>query len=155
MIKFTRYHSNRGSYSWLIFDTYEKIIHSNEEFLSGTLYYLGSGELPYKEYFLSHADRYVAVGWAGRFHTIRADIDADLSKPLPIDSEVADSIVSLSVLENLYEPQLMIDEAFRILLGTLFALFWHLGQLISPLFDRLDRNWELEAPGYFVTVHKP
>lgn len=100
MIKFTRYHSNPVSYSSLIFDTYEKIVHLNEKFLSGTLYCLGSGERPYSKYFLSHADRYVAVGRAGSFHTISADIDADLSKPLPIDSEVADSNVSLSVLKS-------------------------------------------------------
>jgi SAM-dependent methyltransferase len=90
-------------------------MHSKAELLSGALYDLGSGESPYKEFFLVHADSYVAVDWAGSFHVTKADIEADLNKRLPIDSEVADSIVSLSVLEHLYEPQLMLNEAFRIL----------------------------------------
>ena len=90
-------------------------MHSKTEFLSGALYDLGSGESPYKEFFLGHADSYVAVDWAGSFHATKADIEADLNKPLPIDSKVADSIVSLSVLEHLCEPQLMLNEAFRIL----------------------------------------
>ena len=88
---------------------------SRTEFLSGALYDLGSGESPYKEFFLNHADSYVAVDWADSIHVTKADIEADLNRPLPIDSEVADSIVSLSVLEHLREPQLMLNEAFRIL----------------------------------------
>ena len=90
-------------------------MHSKTEFLSGALYDLGSGESPYKEFFLTHADSYIAVDWADSFHVTNADIEADLNKPLPIDSEVADSIVSLSVLEHLYEPQVMLNEAFRVL----------------------------------------
>lgn len=115
MTKFTRNHANRRWHNWLIYDTYEKILHSRTEFLSGTLYDLGSGESPYKEFFLNHADSYVAVDWADSMHVTKADIEADLNRPLPIDSEVADSIVSLSVLEHLCEPQLMLNEAFRIL----------------------------------------
>ena len=42
-----------------------------------------------------------------------------------------------------------------ILLTSLLSIFWHLGQLLASLFDKLVRNWELEAPGYFVTARKP
>lgn len=35
---------------------------------------------------------------------------ANLNVSLPIESEVADTIVSLSVLEHLYEPQFMLNE---------------------------------------------
>lgn len=115
MIKFTRNHSNRRAYNWLIYDSHERLMLSKTEFLSGSLYDLGSGESPYKEFFLSYADSYVAVDWVDSFHVTKADIEADLNKPLPIDSDVADSIVSLSVLEHLYEPQVMLNEAFRIL----------------------------------------
>jgi SAM-dependent methyltransferase len=81
----------------------------------GVIYDLGAGESPYKEYFLNYADRYVAVDWAGSYHDTKADIVADLNQPLPIESEVADTVVSLSVMEHLREPQLMLNEAFRIL----------------------------------------
>jgi SAM-dependent methyltransferase len=115
VIKFTRNHPNRRSYNWLIYDTYEKMMHSRTQFLSGALYDLGSGESPYKDFFLNYAESYVAVDWADSFHVTNADIEADLNKPLPIESEVADSIISLSVLEHLCEPQLMLNEGFRIL----------------------------------------
>ena len=46
---------------------------------------------------------------------MKADIVADLNKPLPIESEVADVVVSISVLEHLCEPMTMLSESFRIL----------------------------------------
>jgi ubiquinone/menaquinone biosynthesis C-methylase UbiE len=76
---------------------------------------LGAGESPYKTFFLQHAKKYVAVDWAGSLHNTKADIAADLNKPLPIESAVADTVVSLSVMEHLCEPQTMLNEAFRIL----------------------------------------
>jgi ubiquinone/menaquinone biosynthesis C-methylase UbiE len=38
-----------------------------------------------------------------------------LNQPLPIESEVADTVISLSVMEHLREPQLFLNEAHRIL----------------------------------------
>jgi len=58
---------------------------------------------------------YIGVDWAGSSHEALADIVADLNKPLPIESCVADIVVSLSVLEHLCEPQTMLNEAYRIL----------------------------------------
>ncbi|QXP88118.1 methyltransferase domain-containing protein [Methylococcus capsulatus] len=200
-------------------------------FYKGTLYDLGAGESPYKDFFLQHADDYIAVDWAGSYHAIRADIVADLNAHLPIESEVADAVVSLSVLEHLREPQTMLDEAFRILkpggglvlqvpwqwwiheaphdffrytpygleyllkqagfidiqvepqagfftmmvlklnyfslrlirgprplrwmLRGIFGGMWYLGQKLAPSLDKLDRNWALEASGYFATARKP
>lgn len=115
MIGFTKSHSNRKAHNWLIYDGYERFMLANTNLFTGALYDLGSGESPYKEFFLLHADTYVAVDWAGSFHDTKADVVANLNEPLPIDSEVANSIVSLSVLEHLREPQLMLSEAFRIL----------------------------------------
>ncbi|MDW7773852.1 MAG: methyltransferase domain-containing protein [Desulfobulbaceae bacterium] len=197
----------------------------------GLLYDFGSGESPYKGFFEQYAQKYIAVDWAASLHDTRADIVSDLNKPLPIESDVADTVVSLSVMEHLCEPQIMLNEAFRILkpgggivlqvpwqwwiheapydffrytpygLKYLFekagfvntqieaqagyfttaALkwnyftlrfvrgqrpiraaitagllpFWYLNQTIAPLLDKLDRNWMLETPGYFVTAKKP
>ena len=180
---------------------------------------------------MSFDDSYGAVDWTDSFHIAEAEIEADLNKPLPIDLQVVDSVDSLSVLENLCDPQVMLNEAFRILkeggslvlrvpwqwsinkashdypcyrpygleylckragfvdteigpqagyftmmvlkwnyvtrcsvagprpalilLKSLLSIFWHLGQLLASLFDKLVRTWELEAPGYFVTARKP
>ena len=81
----------------------------------GIIYDLGAGESPYKQFFLDYANQYIAVDWSGSYHETNADIVADLNQRLPIASEVADTVVSLSVLEHLCEPQMMLNEAFRIL----------------------------------------
>lgn len=83
--------------------------------ISGVVYDLGCGKRPYEKEILSVADRYVGVDWSNTLHGLSADITADLNKPLPIDSEVADNVISLQVLEHLCEPQVMLNEAFRIL----------------------------------------
>lgn len=111
----SRNHSNRGAHNWLIYDSSDKFLQKFTPYYRGVLYDFGCGETPYREFFLRHADKYVGVDWVGSYHDTKADIAADLNKPLPIDSAVADTVVSLSVMEHLCEPQTMLNEAFRIL----------------------------------------
>lgn len=108
-------HSNRRAHNWLIYDIGDRFLKKYSSRYKGVLYDLGAGESPYKDFFLQYAEQYIAVDWAGSFHDTKADIAADLNKPLPIESEVADTVVSLSVMEHLCEPQTMLSEAFRIL----------------------------------------
>lgn len=108
-------HSNRRAHNWL---AYENLAHFLDKFTplyAGVLYDLGAGESAYKDFFLQHASKYVAVDWASSYHDTKADITADLNKPLPIESAIADTVVSISVMEHLCEPQSMLNEAFRIL----------------------------------------
>ena len=111
----SRNHLNRRAHNWLIYDIGDRFLRKNTRHYKGVLYDLGCGESPYREFFLQHAQQYVGVDWAGSQHQTKADIAADLNIPLPIRSEVADTVISLSVLEHLYEPQVMLNEAFRIL----------------------------------------
>lgn len=60
----------------------EKLTHHFQD----TLYDLGAGESPYKDFFLQHAQQYIAVDWVGSLHNTKADITADLNQPLPIES---------------------------------------------------------------------
>lgn len=115
MPKISKNHSNRQAYNWLAYDCADRFLQNNSSHYKGVIFDLGCGEAPHKEFFLNYADQYVGVDWAGSYHNTKADIAADLNKPLPIDSEVADSLVSMSVLEHLCEPQMMLNEAFRIL----------------------------------------
>lgn len=108
-------HTNRKPHNWLIYNINDRFLTKHASLYRGDIYDLGAGESPYKDFFLEHATRYVAVDWAGSFHQTRADIVADLNAALPIKDSVADTVVSLSVLEHLREPQTMLDEAFRIL----------------------------------------
>lgn len=108
-------HSNRQAHNWLAYDIGDHYLKKHIECYKGVLYDLGCGESPYRDFFLQHARQYIGVDWAGSYHDTKADIAADLNIPLPIGSEVADTVISLSVLEHLYEPQMMLNEAFRIL----------------------------------------
>ncbi|MBD3727211.1 MAG: methyltransferase domain-containing protein [Moraxella osloensis] len=114
-MKISKNHSNRKLHNWLVYNIGDKFLLKNAPLYKGLMYDLGCGETPYKDFFLNYADQYVGVDWAGSFHDTKADVAADLNKPVPIDSEVADTIVSLSVMEHLCEPQNMLNEAHRIL----------------------------------------
>lgn len=114
-MKISRQHSNRQSHNWIIYDIGDRFLLKLSGSFKGDLYDLGAGESPFKDFFLQFAQKYVAVDWAGSFHKTQANIAADLNKPLPIESEVADTVVSISVMEHLCEPHMMLAEAFRIL----------------------------------------
>lgn len=108
-------HSNRKDHNWLIYDIGDRFLRKNINNYNGVLYDLGCGESPFRDFFLQHVQQYVAVDWAESYHDSKPDITADLNYPLPIESGVANTVVSLSVMEHLYEPQMMVNEAFRIL----------------------------------------
>ncbi len=108
-------HPNRQAHNWLVYDIGDRMMTRYADLYTGHLYDLGAGEAPYRKFFLRYAQTYTAVDWANSQHDSRPDIEANLSEPLPIPSEVADTVVSLSVLEHLSEPQIMLNEAFRIL----------------------------------------
>jgi len=113
--KISETHSNRKLHNWLAYDISDRFLEKYSHLYKGVLYDLGCGESPYKSFFLDYAKQYIGVDWARCIHNTQADIAADLNKPLPIDSEVADTVISLAVLEHLCEPQIMLNEAFRIL----------------------------------------
>ncbi|MEE9912508.1 MAG: class I SAM-dependent methyltransferase [Deltaproteobacteria bacterium] len=108
-------HPNRQAFNWLAYNCGDHFLVSNKQYYRGRLYDLGCGEMPYRDWFLRYADTYTGVDWAGTLHTLKADIIADLNEPLPIEDRVADTVVSLSVMEHLCEPQLFLNEAYRIL----------------------------------------
>lgn len=227
----SRNHSNRRAHNWLIYDIGDCFLQKHANYYQGVLYDLGCGESPYREFFLRYAEKYIGVDWAGSYHDTKADVAADLNKPLPIESGAADTVVSLSVMEHLCEPKTMLNEAFRILksgggivlqvpwqwwihelphdyyrytpygleylfrkagfddieveaqagfftmiilkmnyfslrlirgprplrllIRAVFSVFWYLGQKLAPLLDRLDRNWDWETTGFYVTARKP
>jgi SAM-dependent methyltransferase len=108
-------HPNRSALNWLIYDIGDAWLMRFTDSYKGHLYDLGCGEMPYKKWLLNHIDQYTGVDWGSSLHELKADILADLNEPLPIDSEVADTVMSLSVMEHLREPQLFLNEAHRIL----------------------------------------
>lgn len=108
-------HSNNRPHNCLIYRLNHEFLSKFSYLYKGHLYDLGCGEMPYKEWLLNYADTYVGVDWGSTPHELKADILADLCEPLPIGSEVADTVISLSVMEHLREPQIFLCEAHRIL----------------------------------------
>jgi SAM-dependent methyltransferase len=108
-------HSNRRLHNWLFYNIGDDWLNRFTEHYRGNLYDLGCGEMPYKEWLLNYADTYTGVDWSSTLHELKADILADLNELLPIENEVADTVISLSVMEHLREPRIFLSEAHRIL----------------------------------------
>ena len=125
------YHNNRKYYNWLIYDIADEFIMKYSKYYKGNLYDLGCGTKPYEAFFKQFCDSYIGVDWSDTLHELKADIICDLNKNLPIDSNTADTIVTFSVLEHLSEPQIMLNESYRILKnnGVLILqvpFMWHI-----------------------------
>jgi len=108
-------HTNRKSYNWLIYYNFDKWLQEYSHYYKGILVDLGCGEAPYKEYFLHYADTYIGVDWTNTLHNSKADIVSNLNEKIVLDNAYADTIISLSVMEHLCEPQIFLNESFRIL----------------------------------------
>ncbi len=124
-------HNNRKPHNWLLYDQVDRMIVQHAGYLSGVLYDLGCGEKPFESYFHRYCSKYVGVDWASSQHDTKADIIADLNQPIPVDDQVADTVISISVLEHLYSPMVMLGEAYRILRpgGALLLqvpFMWHI-----------------------------
>jgi len=227
----SKFHRNKKPHNWLVYHIGDRFIKKHKHLYCGVLVDLGCGECPYKDYFMNHVDSYIGVDWTNSLHNSKAEIESDLNKEIKLDDEMADTIISFSVLEHLCEPQRFVDESYRILkkggnivlqvpwqwhiheapydyfrytpyglkymfekagysnikiitqsgyfvasaikfnyflarlihklpkfimypLAFLFLPLWTITQLISPVLDKLDSNWEAEAIGFFVCANK-
>jgi SAM-dependent methyltransferase len=114
--------TNPLAHNWLIKRAVNRLVQCHLPGMTGVVYDLGCGRRPYEAEISTRCASYVGVDWTNTLHGLRADVVADLNRPLPIESEVADTVVTFEVLEHLSEPQLMLSEACRILRpgGSLF-----------------------------------
>lgn len=114
-MKPSEYHSNRQFYNFLIYDLLDFYLEKYKHLYKGVLVDLGCGEAPYKNYFLQYVEKYVGVDWSGSYHNIKADVISDLNEKIDLPDEYADVAVSISVMEHLREPQIFLNEVYRIL----------------------------------------
>jgi len=108
-------HSNRKAHNWVFYDIGDRWLQAHTHLFQGAVYDFGCGEMPFREWISQYVDSYTGVDWSDTQHELKADIVADLNRPLPINSETADTIISISAMEHLSEPRMMLNEAFRIL----------------------------------------
>jgi len=116
-MKPSKFHTNREWHNWIIYDIGDRFLEKYSKHLKGHLIDLGCGEAPFKKYFLQYVDKYTGVDWSNSFHNSGADVVSDLNIGINLEDEVADSVISLSVMEHLCEPQVFLNESYRILKG--------------------------------------
>lgn len=114
-MKPSQFHNNRQAHNWLIYDNGDKWLLEYSKYYKGVLVDLGCGTAPYKEFFLQYVEKYVGVDWANTFHNFKADVVSNLNEKIELSDEYADSMVSFSVLEHLCEPQVFLNESYRVL----------------------------------------
>ncbi len=226
----SKFHNNNQAHNWVIYKSLDRFLEKNANLLKGNVYDLGCGTGVYKNYIKSIGANYVGVDWSNTIHNSAAEIVSDLNDKFTIESNSADAILSISVIEHLHNPQGFLNESYRILKSegnillqcpwqwriheaphdyfryTTYALrmmfekagftdikiypstglfttlvlkwnyfllrfvkgpkpikflikllllpVWTIGQLLSPLLDKLDNNWDLETQGYFIIAKK-
>ena len=136
VIKPSKYHSNKHAFNWLIYDLLDKNLIKFSKYFRGTLVDLGCGEAPYKEFFLRYANCYIGVDWTNTMHNSKADVVSDLNKYIKLENEIADTIISLSVMEHLCEPQMFLNESYRILKKD------------GIIFLQVPWQWKVHEPPY-------
>lgn len=115
MNKPSAYHSNRNDHNWLGYNITDKWLLEYSKYYKGILLDLGCGEAPYKEFFLQYADKYIGVDWTNTLHNSKADIVSNLNDKIELPDKYADTVISISVMEHLCEPQLFLNESYRVL----------------------------------------
>lgn len=95
-MKISQAHSNRRPHNWLIYDIGDEWLTRFRHLYKGHIYDLGCGEMPYEGWLLTYADQYTGVDWGASRHELKGDIIAELNLPLPIGSNVADTVISFS-----------------------------------------------------------
>jgi len=114
-LKASRSHSNKQQYNWLAYKIMDRWLEEYSKYYKGILVDLGCGTAPYKEFFLQYAEKYIGVDWTNTLHNSKADIVSNLNEKIELSDSYADTIVSLSVMEHLCEPQIFLNESYRIL----------------------------------------
>lgn len=108
-------HKNRLSYNWLLYDQADKYLQEYTPHYKGVLLDMGCADAPYKDFFLKYADKYIGIDWTNSLHETTVDIISDLNNKIELEDEYADTIIALNVLEHLNEPQVFINECYRLL----------------------------------------
>lgn len=101
--------------NWLVMRMGNRAVRERLDRIRGVVLDLGCGRRPFEKDILAGAARYVGVDRPPDLRDNRADIVADLNEPLPIRDGAADTVIALSVLEHLREPERLLREAHRIL----------------------------------------
>lgn len=111
-------------HNWVIHNFVWQIIDKNSQLLSGRLLDIGCGIKPYKSLLERYCESYIGLehpsnrkGWE------HVEVIGDAIK-LPFSDASFASVVAFQVMEHIPEPQIFLDEVFRVLKpgGVLFIM---------------------------------
>jgi len=109
------YPVNKLAHNWLIKELVNRQVRKRLPALTGKVVDLGCGTRPFAPDISLHCEAYLGVDWENTLHGLQADVIADLNQRLPFDDCSFDNVVSFEVIEHLAEPDVMLAEAWRIL----------------------------------------
>ena len=123
LLKPSKKHPNRSIVNFLVYEYADYFLTKFIPYYKGVMVDLGCGEAPYEEFFLQYVDQYIGVDWTNSYHNIKADVASDLNERVALPNNCADVVISISVMEHLYNPERFLNEAYRILKdGGVFIL---------------------------------
>jgi SAM-dependent methyltransferase len=86
------------------------------QYASGSLLDMGCGHVPYYEMYKSLVQDVTCVDWDNSLHKSDfVDEAIDLNQPLPLGSEIFDTVLLTDVLEHIFNPIQLVREISRIL----------------------------------------
>lgn len=92
---------------------YEEILPTHA---CGDLLDLGCGQVPLYSAYEANVKSVTCVDWPGSPHDVgHADILCDVNEPLPIESDLFDTVICSDVLEHLHSPSVTLAEISRVL----------------------------------------
>lgn len=87
-----------------------------KKYAKGSLLDLGCGNIPLYEFYKNYISDNYCVDWLNTLHKNDfLDLETDITKPLPIEKETFDTILSTQVLEHIYNPSEFFAECKRLL----------------------------------------
>lgn len=108
-------HPNHKLHNNLVYAALDSHLTELSPLITGDVLDLGCGEMPYREWMLRFCKTYTGIDWSSTPHKLRADVVADLNRPIPLEADIADTIVSISTLEHLNNPANLLNESYRLL----------------------------------------
>lgn len=102
-----------------------------KKYLSGRMIDIGCGTKPYKDMLAPYVTEHIGVDHEETFHD-KFNIDLfGTAYKIPAENESFDSAICTAVLEHLEEPELALEECYRVLKKSSYAIYsvpfiWHL-----------------------------
>lgn len=131
MKKPSKGHNNRQTHNFYLYNSIDKQLRAFVPDIKGEVYDLGCGNMHYKGFIESLNAHYVGVDWNNSLHSaVLPDLLCDLNSKFSIETNAADTILCISVLEHLKNPEAFLKEVRRIVKseGTVFfqvPFMWH------------------------------